>query len=345
MSQAAKESTRQPRSTGIRDRGVTIDRDAGLYTHVVAPLRRYIPVTWFDWQPHMTRPKSWWPDLFLVMGLVLSTVLLMGPDSILAKWDMEIRVWSFDHKIEWLRELSIEVTSLGSGRFIAPIVLIPAVWAALRARSIRPLLMYVLCYIPLSLILASKHIFGRPLSQYVFPLQEHYPDGAPLFEYSDVGGGGIIEGATAYPSGHAANAIVWYALLVMLIGGLLKRWMVWTILVAPAVLVISTQTYAGRHWLFDAPAGIMMGLLIIRAARRVPWHTVPLGPLEVFEPATRKTILYATLLISGLLLTAVMPLYPGIAWASSIIILSFTWLIVEHRKARRKAREAALSED
>ncbi|WP_169732384.1 phosphatase PAP2 family protein [Haloglycomyces albus] len=250
--------------------------------------------------------------------------------------DLWVRLWSYEHKVEWLNETAKVVTNLGSGRFIAPIVLIPAVWAALRARSIRPLLMYVLCYIPLSLILLAKHLFGRPLSQYVHQLMDASPQGAVMFTYLEDGGGGLIADATAFPSGHAANAIVWYGLLVLLIGGLLRPWLRWSLLILPPIVVILTQTYAGRHWLLDAPAGIMMGILIIRNAKRVPWHTVPLGPLNVFEPATRKTILFATLLIVGLLLTAVMPLYPGIAWATFIVLLGFTWLGVELRRAHKE---------
>ncbi|WP_026924403.1 phosphatase PAP2 family protein [Glycomyces arizonensis] len=312
---------------------MTVSDDA-VVKQLITPLRRYIPVNWFDWEPFGKRPKSWWPDLVLILAFIAIAALLTFP-SPLVHMDWEIREWVWRHKVEWVRDVSRLATELGQARTVATITLALAVWSALRFRSIRPLLMYVLSFITLVVILVVKHILGRPLSQHLWQLHEVSPDGAMLFTYFEQGGGGNIEGATAFPSGHAVNTALLFGLIVMLVGGLLPVWARWTLLLAPPVLVFASQVYIGQHWFWDEPAGLLLGLFIIRSAKRVPWATIPLGPLEVFEPATRKTILIATLLILGVMVTPAMPLVPALASAVLLAGLSLLWLWLKLREAKR----------
>jgi membrane-associated phospholipid phosphatase len=47
--------------------------------------------------------------------------------------------------------------------------------------------------------------------------------------------------------------------------------------IAPPATVIVTTTYLGFHWLTDAAAGLLLGLLLDRVLGRIPWTDLPLG--------------------------------------------------------------------
>ncbi|WP_460539952.1 phosphatase PAP2 family protein [Glycomyces halotolerans] len=311
---------------------MTVSDDA-VVKQLVTPLRRYIPVGWFDWEPYGERPKSWWPDLTLFAVFLAMTALLTFP-SPLVTLDFEVRTWVIDHKVQWLWDAGRTAALLGQAKFVAPVTLAFAVWCALRSRSIRPLLMYVLSFITLAIILGMKHLLGRPLSQHPYRLAEVSPEGAMLFTYHPEGGGAITD-ATAYPSGHAVNTVLLFGLIVMLVGGIMPRWLRLTLLFAPPILVATGQVYSGQHWLLDEPAGFILGIIIVRAAKRVAWHDIPLGPLRVFDPARRKTILISTLLIVGVMITPTLPLVPALISAAALPLIGLIWLLLSIRAAKR----------
>ncbi|WP_168801619.1 phosphatase PAP2 family protein [Glycomyces buryatensis] len=307
-------------------------------------MRRYIPVGWFDWEPFAKRPKSWWPDLYMFLGFLIITVFL-SYHSWLVQLDYDIRYWGYTHKVEWLREVAHGFSMLGQAKWVAPFTLGFAAWQALRARSIRSLLMYVLSFITLAIILGMKHLMGRPLSQHPFQLADATGyEGAILFTYYAEGGGGNIPDATAFPSGHAVNTILLFGLIVMLIGDLLPKWVRWTLLIAPPVLVATSQVYLGHHWFADEPAGILLGLILIRCAKRVAWHEIPLGPLKIFEPARRSTILIATILIVGCMITPTLHLVPALTLAATLPVLGILWLWLFTKLAHRRDAKAAAAE-
>lgn len=318
-------------------------RDDAVVKQLITPLRRYIPIHWFDWEPYGKRPKSWLPDVMLILAFIVVAALLTFP-SPLVQMDWEIREWVWRHKVEWIRDASRIAAELGQARTVATVTLALAVWSALRFRSIRPLLMYGLSFITLVGILGMKHVMGRPLSQHLWQLHDVSPEGAMLFTYYTEGGGGNIPDATAFPSGHAVNTVLLFGLIVMLVGGLIPTWARWCILLIPPVAVFASQVYIGQHWFWDEPAGILLGLVIIRSAKRVPWATIPLGPLEVFEPATRKTILISTLLILGIMVTPAMPLVPAMLFTVFLAAVGLTWLYLRMRAARRERESLSPSD-
>ncbi|CAM3193560.1 phosphatase PAP2 family protein [Stackebrandtia soli] len=277
------------------------------------------------WEPYSRVPASWKPDVLMALGIAVITISLLW-DSPIVWLDVAVREFFLARQIPWLHDIALAVTYLGSGRLIAPIVLLAALWCSFRYKSIRPLLMYIVCYLPLGVILGLKHLFGRTLSHLPDVLTVVAPEGPILFEY--------VGTATAYPSGHAANTIVWYCLAVLLVGGMMGPRLRWVVLVAPAVLVLAAQNYVGQHWLSDAPTGFMMGALIVRSIKRVPWGRIPLGPLQVFEPVSTATLGGATLMITGLLLAAALPGFYGFLMASVVVVLGLTWLVVRHRRGQ-----------
>ncbi|THV26699.1 phosphatase PAP2 family protein [Glycomyces paridis] len=327
------------RSAGITDRGVTVG-DNAVVGQIITPLRRYIPVGWFDWEPFAKRPKSWWPDLLMFLGFLTLAFLVSYP-SWLVRLDWTVRVWSVDaNDVTWLRDLAKAGAELGQARTVATVTLFIAIWCALRSRSIRPLLMYVISFITLASILGMKHLLGRPLSQHPFALEKVSPEGPLLFTYHPEGGGPNIPDATAFPSGHAVNSILLFGLIVMLIGGVIPVWARWTLLLAPPVIVMCSQVFLGQHWLSDEPAGFLLGLIIIRSAKRVAWHRIPLGPLKVFDPATRRTILISTLLIVGVMITPTLHLVPALISAAVLPTLGLIWLWLSTKaKQHREALE------
>ncbi|MGH8792799.1 MAG: phosphatase PAP2 family protein [Stackebrandtia sp.] len=280
------------------------------------------------WEPFGKTPTSWWPDALLALGVAVNTLVLMW-SSPAVDLDVWVRKLAYYLKIEWVREVALAVTYLGSGRVGAPIVLALALWLALRHKSIRPLLLYIFCFLPLPVILATKHLTGRPSPRHPFQLIEAFPDGPVLFTHLDEAAG-YMGKAMAYPSGHAANAVVWYGLAVILVGSLMGPRTRMLTLILPPALVTITQTYVGWHWLLDLPAGFMLGMLVIRAAKRVPWARMPLGPLECFEPASPKTILGFILLIVGLLLCQVLPGGYAFLFGIIIILCGLTWWFAIH---------------
>lgn len=46
--------------------------------------------------------------------------------------------------------------------------------------------------------------------------------------------------------------------------------------VVPPLVVLTTTTYLGWHWLTDSVAGLLLGLLLDRLLHRVPWDGLPL---------------------------------------------------------------------
>ena len=343
MSSESNRSTTARRSDAITDRGVTVSDDA-VVRQIITPLRRYIPVGWFDWEPYGKRPKSWWPDLLMFLGF-LGLAFFVSYPSWLVRLDWEVRVWAVDaNDVEWLRDLAKAGAEFGQARTVATVTLLIAIWCALRSRSIRPLLMYVISFITLASILGMKHLLGRPLSQHPYALREVSPEGPLLFTYHSEGGGSIPD-ATAFPSGHAVNSILLFGLIVMLVGGVLPAWARWALLIAPPVIVFSSQVFLGQHWLSDEPAGFLLGLIIIRSAKRVPWHTIPLGPLSVFDPATRRTVLISVLLILGVMLTPTLHLIPALISAAMLPTLGLIWLWLSIKaKRHREALEADAEE-
>ncbi|HZE41146.1 MAG TPA: phosphatase PAP2 family protein [Stackebrandtia sp.] len=303
------------------------------------------PIKEKTWRPFGGKPKSWWPDIFLGIGFITNAVLLVWP-SPLVKFDYWLRMRMWDIRVRgavvpWVTPRGIEtvqlpgpmdighfVSGLGLGRFIAPITVAIAVWAAVRYTSIRPLLFLGGGLFTLGVVLELKNALGRPLSHHPLWLVEpkRSPDGPMLFLYDGAG--------SAFPSGHDTNTIVFYGLIVLFLGAAMAPWMRRILLLGPPIVVVVSQTFIGTHWLFDAPAGFMIGLLIVRSLRRVPWTTMPLGPLQRFEPPAPRMIAESTVLIIAMLMSATV----GRPWGGIMMGVSVTcgliWLIVRIRQGK-----------
>lgn len=265
--------------------------------------------------------------------------------SWLTELDVGIRKTAYDNSSELVREVAFNLTHLGSGKLVAPIVLALTLWCAVRYRSIRPLMLFGTGFLFLGGILVVKHLFGRPWSQRPFFLEHISEEGPVLFSFIDESAG-YIGFATAFPAGHAVNTIVLYGLIVMLLGSVMPTRMKWVVLLVPPISVALSQIYLGLHWFSDVPAGLMLGILFMRMMQRIPWTKVRLGPLESFEPASPNTILGITALIAGLLLASTFPLALGIVCSMVLAAIGAIWVATRYQryKQAQQAEQASTAD-
>ncbi|GEM_PF-200547 len=211
-------------------------------------------------RPTRTR-LSWWVDAGLVAGFTGLTLALAHGH--LLDLDLAVRDWSDAHR-PYVAELAAHgLNYVGQGSPLAVISLGIAIWLSRRRHSIRPVLPVVVAYLGLG-------FFVGPFKKYLDRAAPHNYDVAHperFFSYPD---------GLSYPSGHVANTVVWYTILILLLGGLLSaRWQRILWLAPPAIVVVMT-VYLGYHWVTDSIAGLLLGLLLARLLRRVPWDDLPL---------------------------------------------------------------------
>ncbi len=224
------------------------------------------------------RPAGWWFDALLLAALVGLTVALA------AGWffgiDRSVADWADAHRPTAARWVAIILNYLGQG---TPLTLIAAglsVLLAIRLRSVRPLLVPVTAFVLTLFTIGPLKVWtARPapsasIKEPFLPAEQTLP----LFQ-EDL----PVRFAQSYPSGHVANAIVWYGVIALLLAPLLAtlgrrlpRRVVPAIRVVPPAVVLCTTTYLGWHWLSDSVAGLLLGLLLDRILHRVPWDELPL---------------------------------------------------------------------
>ncbi len=224
------------------------------------------------------RPAGWWFDALLLAALVGLTVALA------AGWffgiDRSVADWADAHRPTAARWVAIILNYLGQG---TPLTLIAAglsVLLAIRLRSVRPLFVPVAAFVLTLFTIGPLKVWtARPapsasIKEPFLPPEQTLP----LFQ-EDL----PVRFAQSYPSGHVANAIVWYGVIALLLAPLLAtlgrrlpRRVVLAIRIVPPAVVLCTTTYLGWHWLSDSVAGLMLGLLLDRILHRVPWDELPL---------------------------------------------------------------------
>jgi membrane-associated phospholipid phosphatase len=291
-------------------------RRAGLF----AALRRRSARPWSAFNPGV--PTSWWPDVLLLSAFAALSSLLLWP-SPLVSLDVSLRDAFLPHQPGWAHGIAHAFTFFGQGTPLAFVVLCLAAWSAHRYRSVRPLLLYTASYLTLGFVLGLKGWLGRVAPRYPDQTATVDANGATLFSGGDP--------ATSYPSGHAANAVVWYALAVLLIGGALSARLRALLLFMPPLLLVAGQSYLGFHWLSDAPAGFILGIVIVRVIKRIRWATLPLGPLRCFEPPADRDLAVMTVLLAGVLVAGMLPSY-GVVLGGVLLAIGVAWWLIRRRR-------------
>ena len=224
------------------------------------------------------RPAGWWFDGLLLAALVGLTVALATGH--LFGVDRAVADWAAAHRPAAARWAAMILNFLGQG---TPLTLLAAGLGglvAIRLRSVRPVLPPVAGFVLTYLTIGPLKVWtARPAPSASVKEPFLPPDRTlPLFQHDLP-----VSFAQSYPSGHVANAIVWYGVLALLLVPLLRTVgravpprLVTVVRVLPPLIVLSTTTYLGWHWLTDSVAGLLLGLLLDRLLHRVPWDGVPL---------------------------------------------------------------------
>ena len=216
--------------------------------------------------------RGWLLDGILVLALAALTFLVWA--GVTHGIDLDIRDWADTHRPTPAYVAARGLNYLGQGTPLAILAMGLAVLLAWRKHSVRPVMPVLAAYLLLMFTVGPMKV----LTDRAAP---HKPEGVPNREE-------FFSGGMSYPSGHTANTVVWYGVLVMLLAALLTTAMRpaarLALRLAPPVLVAVVTTYLGFHWITDTVAGLIAGLLLYRLLRRVPWDDLPLHRL----PGTRR---------------------------------------------------------
>jgi len=208
--------------------------------------------------------RGWPADAVLVaLFAALTTAVAAGWTHGL---DLAIRDWSDSHRPTPVYVIARGLNLLGQGTPLAILAAVLAGLLAWKAHSVRPLLPVVAAYLLLMAVVGPVKV----LTDRAAP---HKPPGTPNREE-------FLSGGMSYPSGHTANTVVWYGVLVLLLAALAPAAMRpaarHALRLGPPVAVAVVTTYLGFHWVTDTVAGLILGLLLDRLLGRVHWDGVPL---------------------------------------------------------------------
>lgn len=221
------------------------------------------------------RPAGWWFDVLLLAALAALTIGLARGQ--LLNVDLAVREWAAAHRPDAAYWIARVVNFLGQGgSVLMPVAGALAVAVGVRARSVRPLLVVAAAFALTYLTIGPLKVWtDRAAPSSGLPPEESVRifNTLPPGEYS-----------MGYPSGHVANAIVWYGVIALLLAALLRTLgrpdappaVFRAIRILPPAIVFCATTYLGFHWLTDSVAGLLLGLVLDRLLARVPWDDVPL---------------------------------------------------------------------
>lgn len=248
-------------------------------TGVTVAAQRHTGAFLGTWTPFIVgRPRSWGLEIALAAAFLILSAFLAWP-SLLVEFDVHLRDLSDAHRPVWAELIADKTNRLGQGGLLGGIALGVSAILSYRLRTVRPMIAFMVVYGMTGSVLVVKYLLTR--------LYPHGP-GDDSLPYATVEQSTLftaLEPATAYPSGHVLNTIVWYGFLVFLLGAHLTAWQRRLLLLAPPLIVTFSTTYLAYHWLTDALGGVLIGLLILRIVKRIRWETVELPTL--LEPEKR----------------------------------------------------------
>jgi membrane-associated phospholipid phosphatase len=222
-------------------------------------------------RPQPVRPAGWWFDVALVGGFAALTAALAF--GYLLGVDLVVREWADTHRPVAAYWIARVLNYLGQGGWLlTPVAIALAAAVGFRARSVRPLLLVAAAFVLTYVTIGPLKLWAdRAAPSSTLPPEESVRvfNALPPGEYD-----------LSYPSGHVANAIVWYGLIAVLLDvwrrGRLDQRVVRLVRLAPPAIVLATTTYLNYHWLTDGLAAILLGLFLDRLLARVPWDDLPL---------------------------------------------------------------------
>jgi undecaprenyl-diphosphatase len=189
----------------------------------------------------------------VVFGRILGQVLSNETFGI----DLHVHDWLIEHRRDYLTTAMRAVSELGGSAVLIPLVLVlGCAWWVWR-RSPKVLLVLTGAYGGAFLLaLLVKHLVNRP--------RPPAPDGVGAFAGS------------AFPSGHATQALAVYGAMGALAAASTTRWprkvACWTIAFLVTGAVGISRVYLAAHWVTDVIAGFTLGalwLVLLLTASRI----------------------------------------------------------------------------
>ncbi|MGH3648226.1 MAG: phosphatase PAP2 family protein [Micromonosporaceae bacterium] len=204
-------------------------------------------------------PAGVWFDVLLLVSLVALTLGLALDGSPLLDLDVQAKNFADSHRPPGADMTAKVFNYLGQGLPLTLLCLGLAILHARRLKTYEPVLPVVCAF-------AFTYVTIGALKLLTDRGAPHY--GSVLLFSESTG--------RSYPSGHAANVIVWYGVLAMLLAPFVWPWVRRLLRYGPAIVVSFATTYLGYHWVTDTVAGVIIGLLLDRALRRNPWRRLRL---------------------------------------------------------------------
>jgi membrane-associated phospholipid phosphatase len=176
----------------------------------------------------------------LAFGVVARDVA--GHDG-MAVHDPHVTAWMVAHRTEWLTSVLRVITWLGSTAVIIPLGVIVGGFFVLRRRRWQPLALLAAAVAgAVGLYDIVKSLIGRPRP----------PPAIWIGHYS----------GAAFPSGHAAQSVAFYAMLAIVLGAGRSprvKTVLWSVAALVVLVVGGSRIYLGAHWLTDVLGGYALG--------------------------------------------------------------------------------------
>lgn len=204
--------------------------------------------------------------MVFVTVLVTQQIIVSGP---LVTFDYFVHSLRVDQRYPQVYEPIFYLVMIGQrGPTAIPALIIAAI-LAYRRRTARPFLLLGVSLLTLNLIVGFMKLWTARLK--------------PADNSTALWSGGII-----YPSGHASNVVVTWALVAYLLvryGPLRRYWPGLAISTAATLIVGLGSIYLDTHWVSDIIAGWSIGAAIVLVAVRYDRRVAP-GTRRRREPTT-----------------------------------------------------------
>jgi membrane-associated phospholipid phosphatase len=193
-------------------------------------------------------PRRFWLTFTVSVGALAALAFgvvardVVGHDGMTVH-DPHVTAWMIAHRAGWLTSILRVVTWLGSTAVIIPLGVIIGVFFVLRRRRWQPLALLAAAVAgAVGLYDIVKPLIGRPRP----------PPAIWIGHYS----------GAAFPSGHAAQSVAFYAMLAIVLGAGRSprvKTVLWSVAALVMLVVGGSRIYLGAHWLTDVVGGYALG--------------------------------------------------------------------------------------
>lgn len=198
-------------------------------------------------------------------------VTALVSDGFAAAADVAVRDWLRDAAPAWAAPAAATVSHAGQGGPLTAVSLVLALTLAWRRKTVLPLLLFAAAFVSVVVIAGLPKVYFRRGAP-----ADPQADAVEFFSKPSCG----TPACQSYPSGHAANAVVWYGLIMLLLAGVIGATAGRIVRVAAAAITAVATVVSGFHWLTDTVAGLLLGvaiyLVLSIAARHGPRYVAPL---------------------------------------------------------------------